>query len=227
MEHLYIDESGSMTVEHKNTNPYFVSAIVRAIDPQKLKKLHRRFVAKHLSELKEADKGNRMFFADGRFKELKGAMLTPALKREFVTFFCTPDVLEVFYIFIDNRRITGNLFDNTARAFNYTLKLALEYFFKQNLLPRDQYTIQLDERNERTETSHFLQNYLNTELRTTGILPEDVIVNYFDSSDNKNIQVADVFANLYFSQLHTNAYSDELQYMRDNQCLKFEFKFPL
>lgn len=38
MEHLYIDESGSMTIQYCDVHPYFIIAIVRAKDINKLKK---------------------------------------------------------------------------------------------------------------------------------------------------------------------------------------------
>jgi hypothetical protein len=179
-----------------------------------------------MTELKTADTNNRMFQSE-RFEELKGSMFTPALKREFVSYFCRENTLEVFYISIKNEAISGGLYDNTARAFNYVLKLALEYYIKNGYLPNDQYIIQLDERNERTETKHFLQNYLNTELRMGGIVSSDIEVKYFDSSRNKAIQIADVFANLYYSQLLTKAYTKEILHMKDVGCLKRIFQFPI
>lgn len=227
MQNLYIDESGSMTVQYCSHNPYFIIAIVRSADPDKLKKLHSRFVRSHLAELKEADTEGRMF-KNGKFTELKGSMFTPELKKAFVSYFCQNDALEVFYIILDNSAISKdkNLYANKARAFNYVLKLALRYFICNRLLPDEPYTLQLDERNESTETRHFLKNYLNTELRMEGILSNDISVTYYDSSQNRIIQIADVFANLRLSQLRTHGYTEEFNFMRKNGYLKFEFKFP-
>lgn len=166
MEYLYIDESGSMTSKYSDTYPYFVIAIVRASDPKKLKRIHKRFVEKHMEELQSVDKSFRMF-KNNHFKELKGSAFTPNLKRKFVSYFCRQNTLEVFYIVLDNKEVkqNGHLYDNTARTFNYLIRLALEYFITHGFLPDDQYEIQLDERNERTSSKHFLQTYLNTELR--------------------------------------------------------------
>lgn len=52
-------------------------------------------------------------------------------------------------------------------------------------------------------------------------------VKYFDSSQNKIIQIADVFANLYYSELLTGNYSQDIHLMRKQNCLKFVFRFPL
>lgn len=226
MEYLYIDESGSMTRQYAKHNPYFVITLVRAPNPDKLRSLHKRFVRKHFDELRVADKDGKMFDGD-RFVELKGSSFTPNLKREFVSYFCREGTLEVYYIVVDNKGIKGELYENTARAFNYVLNLALKCFIKSGHLPNDKYIIQLDERNERTDSRHFLQGFLNTNLRMEGYLSEDACVQYFESENNRNIQIADVLSNLYFSNLLTGNYKNEIRLMQDNGCLKFVFRFPL
>lgn len=50
MQYLYIDESGSMTIDHFNDWPYFVIAIVRCGNPDKLKTLYKRFIKKHMND---------------------------------------------------------------------------------------------------------------------------------------------------------------------------------
>lgn len=226
MEYLYIDESGSMTKKHAQYNPFFVIALVRAHNPDKIRRLHKRFVHKYFDSLRALDDGEHMFRND-RFHELKGSKFTPSLKSSFVSYFCRNNNFEVYYIVVDNKKISGTLYDNTARAFNYFLKLALECFIKRSILTDDTYVIQLDERNERTDTKHFLQNYLNTELRMNGTLSTDVQVLYFDSAQNRIIQIADVLANLYYSHLLTGNYKKEIDYMQEAGCLKFIFQFPL
>lgn len=226
MQYLYIDESGSMTNKYSNDWPYFVIAIVRTDNSQRLRRLHKRFVKSNLGKLKAIDTDGKMF-KNGVFHELKGSAFTSDLKRAFAGYFGQQGTLDLFYIVIQNKGISDSLYANTARAFNYILKLALEYFIKHGYLPDDEYVIQLDERNERTDTRHFLQNYLNTELRMENVLSHDVHVQYFDSALNRNIQIADVFANLYYSHLLTDAYSQEMKAMQDHECLKPIFRFPL
>lgn len=226
MQHLYIDESGSMTSQYTRRWPYFIISIIRANSPEKLRKLHKWFCTKHMKALKSADSGEKMF-KGGDFKELKGSSLTPILKKEFVAYFGRKDTMDIFYIVIDNKKVSRGLYANTARAFNYVLKLALEYFIRYGMLPDDKYIIQLDERNESPDARHFLQNYLNTELLMEGILSNDIEVEYFDSSKNRMIQIADVFSNLYFSNLITGNYEDEINLIKDNGCLKSVFRFPL
>ena len=104
--------------------------------------------------------------------------------------------------------------------------MALQYLIQNNFLEQDDIHLQLDERNEKTETIHFLENYLNTELSLGGTTKGKFTVNYFDSSNNKFIQIADVFSNLFYSQLHTGGYGDEIQLLKNNNILKFVFVFP-
>ena len=51
-------------------------------------------------------------------------------------------------------------------------------------------------------------------------------VEYFDSTNNSLIQIADVFANIYYSHLQTEAYNEEIKSLKDKGILKFTFIFP-
>jgi hypothetical protein len=51
-------------------------------------------------------------------------------------------------------------------------------------------------------------------------------VKYLDSADNPFIQIADVFANLYYSELNTGAYTDLFAILKDKEILKAIFEFP-
>lgn len=141
-------------------------------------------------------------------------------------FFCRKPSFEIYYIKISNQLLTDQFCENTARVFNYTLKLAIEYFIRRAFLPNENCSLQLDERNERTETKYFLENYLNTELFMNGTINGTFHVAYFDSSNNALIQVADVFANLLYSHLQTGSYEDELQKLQNAGILKFIYEFP-
>ena len=226
MEHLYIDESGTMTVSHNRTHPYFIISIVRAKDIDKIKRTYKRFVSEHMKELQKADDRGLMF-SGSKFLELKGSCFTPKLKRDFVEFFCRNQYFEVFYIVAENSKIQPKFYANTARAFNYLIRLALEYYIQHNYIFNDGLFLQLDERNEKTETKHFLENYLQTELGLRNIVKNDCKVQYFDSSNNCIIQIADVFSNLYFSELKTGAYTKEIEYMKKERYLRHIFEFPL
>ena len=234
---IYIDESGSIN-NHAPNNKFFIITLIYTTDKDALKRAYKRFVSSNHDRLLELDQdklhprtnvvvkeGGKMFH-NGSFQELKGSQFDKAMKQSFVDFFSRKQSFEIYYIRIANDKLTDSFCKNTARVFNYTLKLALEYFICNGYLPNENCTLQLDERNEKTESRYFLENYLNTELTMNGTAKGKFDVSYFDSSNNSIIQIADVFANLYYSHLQTGGYKDEIQKLLDMGILKFIFDFP-
>ena len=234
---IYIDESGSIN-NHTPNNKYFVIALIHPTNKDALKRAYKRFVSSNYNSLLALDKdkfhtvtgqivkkGGKMF-QNGSFHELKGSQFDKEMKQKFVDFFCRKQSFEIYYIKISNQLLTNQFCENTARVFNYTLKLAIEYFIRKALLPNENCSLQLDERNERTETKYFLENYLNTELFMNGTINGKFDVTYFDSSNNSLIQIADVFANLLYSHLQTGGYDEELCKLKEAGILKFIFEFP-
>lgn len=222
---IYIDESGSINNTFKQNQDFIITLIVPT-DKKKLDHTYKRFVSKNHDDLKELDKDNKMFL-NGKFRELKGSQFDRPMKQKFVRFFSKKKHFEIYYIQIKNCQLSNEFCQNTARAFNYVMRLALQYLIKNNFLNQEDFNLQLDERNEKTETKHFLENYLNTELSLGGTTNGKFTVCYFDSSNNKFIQIADVFSNIFYSHLLTSAYDNEIQLLRDRDILKFIFVFPL
>ena len=229
MQNLYIDESGSMTIKYTEFSPCFLIAIIKPNDSRKLKNLHKRFIKQNLEDLRRADKNGKMFIG-GKFKELKGSEFTPNLKRKFLKYFCRDNLFEVYYIVIDNKKLlpNNNFYENTARAFNYLLKIAFIHFYKKKLfLKSEDYNLQLDERNERTKTKFFLEEYLNTELSLGNPdIKSKFTVKYFDSCNNSLIQIADVMANILYSNIRTQNYNQELKTLKNQNYIKEIFNFP-
>lgn len=226
MELLYIDESGSMTSNYSNNNPFFVISVIRVLNKDDLKIAIKRFVRSHWEELKLSDRNGRMFNGD-KFLELKGSSMTKKLKKEFVSYLVKNKYFEVFYIVLDNRRVDDDLYNNTARAFNYMIKIALAYFInKKYITKKSELLIQIDERNERPEAKLHLQEYLNTELQVADKISGEITVQYYDSCTNSIIQLADFFANLMFSHIQTGQYDDEMKVLQNSDIIKKIFKFP-
>lgn len=234
---IYIDESGSIN-NHTKNNKHFVIALIQVTEREKLLKAYKRFVASNFDELKKLDQvktdpdtgkilkaGGRMFI-NSKFKELKGSQFDRHMKLKFIKFFSKSPYFNIFYIKIDNTKLTDKFCSNTARVFNYSLKLALTYFLQVGLLPDEDCNLQLDERNEKTNARFFLENYLNTELQLNNISTSSFNVTYYDSSNNKMIQIADVFANLFYSNLKTGNYTDEFIILEKTGMLRYVFNFP-
>lgn len=225
---IYIDESGSMTDTITNiNNRYFIIAILLVQNPSTLKKVYTRFINKHFTDLKSCDRTGKMFCGN-KFIELKGSSFTPKMKKIFVNYFCKNNHFQVLHIKIDNSKVNGNLYRNKARAFNYVLKLALENLYNRGILVDRNWILNIDERNVKTETKHLLEEHLLTECSIGKNIVDEICVKYFDSSNNKLIQIADVFSNLYYSNILTNnSYNMEIKYMVDNGYLLSAFIFPL
>ena len=230
MKTFYIDESGSMTKKNLNyyKNKYFIICILLPKDKDTLNKVFKRFVSSNLEELKLIDKDNKMFYESGNFKELKGNCFNSAMKRKFIEYFCQNDLFELYYIICDNKKVKEHFYNNTSRAFNYVLKIGFEHFTNYKYINRDDNYLFIDERNTRTYTRATLEEYLNTELVTGDHIQDSFKVEYCQSEAKQLIQMADVFANIYYTNIvANNCYSKELNNMRKQNYIKGEFIFPL
>lgn len=225
-QNVYIDESGSITNEYADRYPFFVIAALHVFNKPVLKKAFKRFISSNYDELKKTDRQKKMFDSAGNFSELKGCCMTPKMKEKFLNFFSRKPLFEVFYIKLDNHRLSEKLSTNKARCFNYLLKTAFTYFITHGILPKDTYAFHIDERNIRTDAKFTLEDYLNTELLFNGVMADTIAVEYLDSCKNEMIQVADVFANIYYSYLMRGNYQNNLESMRKQNMIREIFVFP-
>jgi len=237
---IYGDESGSINNHSHET--HFVITLIKTSDSKALKRRYKRFVSNNLERLKELDlpryyadgtlkrEGYKMFDHDGNFIELKGSQFDREMKIKFIENFIEVQNYEIYFIQYNNRRLTDGFCADISTAFNYPFRLAVEYFYKNGYFDSNQSeacNIQLDVRNEKTDKKFFLEQYLNTELRGRGLINHNINVEYFDSKNNKLVQLADVYSNIFYSHLKTNGYNNELTSLREKGILRFVFKFPL
>lgn len=222
---IYVDESGSIN-NQLPVGKDFIIALIVPTDKKSLTKAYKRFISSNHDELKRLDNNEKMFF-NNKFKELKGSQFDRKMKKKFVKFFAKEKRFELYYVHVKNSKLNDNICENTARAFNYILKLAVQYFITKKLFLDEDYNFQLDERNEKTETRYFLENYLISELTLGNVTDKKFSVKYYDSSNNKIIQIADVLANIYYSNTLNGEYEEEIDLLKRNGILKFTFEFPL
>lgn len=235
---IYGDESGSIN-NHSEFEKHFVIALIKVNDKKKVQKAYKRFVSSNFERLKILDRdkydekgnlvreGHRMFDIDGNFIELKGSQFDREMKIRFVQHFIKYGGFEVFFIHVLNNKLTDTISSDTSTAYNYPMKLALSYFYKKGYIPNEDLHLQLDMRNEKTDKKFFLEQYLNVELHAQDIMQYPIDVKYFDSKQNRLVQVADVLANLYYSQLKSQSYTNEIKALKDAGILTFVFRFPL
>lgn len=227
MINMYIDESGSIHPTSQKLNRYFVIGIVIPKDLKKLKRVYKTFIRKNIDALKELDVEGKMFNQEGKFIELKGYSMDKPMKLNFINFFCQSNLLEVRYIILDNNLLDERFIKNKARTFNYLLKIFLINSIKKKYIKDKEIFLQIDERNVKTDSKYSLEDYLNQELLLNDNLIDNVQVQYFDSSQNCFIQIADVFSNIMYSNLITKGnYQKELQQLKQNGYILPPFIFP-
>lgn len=227
---FYVDESGSMTKKGLNckSNHYFIICLIKTSNSDRLKKILKKFISSNLNTLKNMDKQNKMFYKDGRFKELKGCALNKKMKLQFVKYICQNHLFDIFYICVNNQTVDNILYSNTARAFNYLLRLSLEYNTKNKCINNSSNYFYIDERNIKTNSKSTLCDYLNIELVLANHLQKSFAVKYCKSEDSVLIQLADFFSNLYYSYIISKGvYDNVIESLRKKGYIKNEFIFPI
>lgn len=224
---MYIDESGSIHPTSEKLNRYFIIGIVIPKDSTKLKRVYKNFIRKNIDNLKKLDKDGKMFDRNGKFIELKGSAMNKPMKLNFIDFFCQNNLFEIRYIILDNNQLEERFIKNKARTFNYLLKIFLVNSIKNKYIQDKEIFLQIDERNVKTDSKYSLEDYLNQELLLNDNIIENVQVQYFDSSQNCFIQIADVFSNIMYSNLITkNSYKKELEELQRKKYILTPFIFP-
>lgn len=238
MINLYIDESGSLTKNPSKFNRFFFIGIVNVKNPTRIKRRFERFVSSNMEELQEINNKHiakakargeakpSTMFVNGKFKELKGNVLTKEMKFKFLDYICVDNEVEFYLIKFDNCYQQKNFLNNTARAFNYLLKLAFTKMAHDKTLEGSLH-LHLDNRNVRTDSVRLLEEYLNTELVTAQNLYESIVAEYFSSENCKFVQIADVIANVHFSSYNSRDYKIKLKEIEEKGYIKLNFTFPL
>lgn len=231
MTSLYLDESGSMNKDASCVFQNYIIAIVRVHKARRVKSAMKRFISDRIEHLRSIDKYGQMFNEDGSFHELKGSCLDRATKISFFNFLARDNIFDVHYIVINNSKVRDDsrLYDKKPRAVNYVLTLAMKYFLEHGHLDSDDYILQIDEQNLSTGCLNSLEDHLNIRLVLEDELANSFAVSYFDSSNNIFVQLADLCANLLYSQLRSkhSDYDSLITILKANGYIKFTFNFPL
>ena len=220
---IYIDESGSVHPTNKRLNRYFIIGIILPNDKKKLLRTYKLFVRKNYNELSKIDKENKMFDENGKFKELKGSCFNKDMKLKFMDFFFQKQEFKVGYIILDNSKLQERFISNKTRKFIYLLKLFLTYAIQKKYISNQKLFLNIEEKNVKTESKYSLEDYLYQELCLNLNIIQNANAKYYDSAQNKLIQVADVFSNIMYSNLVTDGnYSFYI-----NQYIKKGYILPL
>lgn len=221
--YFYIDESGSMTATYSKNQPYFVICIVKVLEKSKLKHIFKDFLI---------DNPDYRFIKSNNSYELKGTKLSINQKIKLAEYLKRKDLFELFFIKVNNRFIQSDpndvcLYSNKARAFNYLLSKNFEYLALSYKLNEVFISLNIDNRNLRTEAMLSLEDYLNLQLCYEKKLYRNFDVKYYDSQNVLFIQLADFFSNLYYSSLFNKNISKIIGDFKKDNIIKSEFIFPL
>lgn len=228
MVKLFIDESGTLTNNVKNTREsFFVIAIIHVKNERSLKSSFKRFLNKYENKLRIIDTKNKIFKPNGDFLELKGSALTSEMKLLFLDFICKNDNLKVFYVKVTNFLLKDSLVKNKEVGFNFILDKLLNYKISKEFLPKNKKNyIQLDQRSVSTKLRYTLEDFLYRSLILDSDLISDLELYYRDSQNVHLIQVADFFANLLYSNCFTDKYKKALEEKRLQGYISHEYNFP-
>lgn len=212
---IFIDESGSITKKFdKKKYRHFIISIVHVKNERSLRSSFKRFLRKYKEELLLCDKNNNMFDRTGKFRELKGNLLTPEMKHAFIDHFCVNDNFKVYCQKLHNHLIDegSRLHDDKERTFNFLIKNILEFNLKVKNLPQDEnYHLVLDNRNVAVRGLRSLEQYLGATFVLETEYIKKIKVEYLDSKSDVLIQVADVFSNIFYSNTLNNKYTKKLE----------------
>ena len=108
-------------------------------------------------------------------------------------------------------------------AYNFFVKNLLKYLFNCNitLLNTKNIELRVDNRNTSVKTLKDLETFLQWEFE---LIDLEVNVKYLDSKDNRDVQMADYVANLFWK--HYNCKNEELSKRVNNLNKTYISKFP-
>lgn len=194
---IFIDESGIIPKACPNQDNdrehYFVIAFIQTENPHQLKVTYKRI-------LQKLRKHMPLFFDqfDNHY-EIKGSALPPYMKHYIIEQLMKKTDIQIAHMVVDNRKILNRFRKDTTRSFNYLIKLVLENM-PLPVSDRDCLKLVIDNRNTAVQSLKELEGYLYNELVLEKPIVSDVFVQYMDSKNSVGIQVADIFANLFYQR---------------------------
>jgi hypothetical protein len=192
---FFIDESGSIP-KFRDTRwkyRYFVVGFIQTQQPRKVASTYKRAIRnlrKHFPE----------FFASLQNpNEMKGSEAHPFMKLYILEKLLKSTDIRIGHMVVNTLDIEDVFRSKPSRSFNYLVKIIMENFSlssseKQNL------ELIIDNRNTAIKNLKSLEDYLYNELVLENRMTNNVSVKYVESSDNYNIQVADLISNTIYQR---------------------------
>ncbi len=235
---FFIDESGSIpkVCDGRYKNKFFVIGFIHTDNPRKLKSTYKRAISKLMKDFPD-------FFANlDNPKELKGSEALPFMKLFIFEKLLRATDIKIGHIVVDTTAIEDRFRTNPARSFNYLINLVMKNF-PFCVSDTKQLVLKIDNRNSAVKSLNELEGYLHGTLVLEEGKTNNVDVEYIQSENSINIQVADMITNTIYQKYrydgmpfpnfsdidqNTNKIYDETfkylyDFLSDRICIPFEF----
>lgn len=132
-------------------------------------------------------------------KECKASEMLPFMKAYILEKLISVTDIKLGYMVVNNTEIQQKFREKPGRSFNYLVKIVMENF---SLSTEDisNLVLNIDNRNTALEGLTELEGYLYNELVLNKGIVNSVNVNYLESCDHYNVQVADLIANVIYQK---------------------------
>ena len=227
---IFIDESGTVCHTPDDKCFYIISFLFVKRDISKVKTVFKK------EKLKLAAKYPKLGRLLTENSEIKGKDVSENKKSDVYKSLCEkcPGLFEIGIIVIDLKNCSTRFIENTARMFNYLVKLFLiqKFCTSSSLYEGSAASLHLviDERNVATESRRTLEDYLNTELCVgTNLFAGDITVEYSDSKNFHLLQLSDFLTNTVFRHYvkHIAESKSNIEMLKDFVCGGKFFVFPV
>jgi hypothetical protein len=190
--YIVLDESGAM---HLKNERFFIIAGFLTQELHKVTSAHKR-IEKEVKIRKNIDLNKKV--------ELKSSRININQQALFINELYSLDSVIPIAIIVDKDNLKAfGASENVA--YNFFVKNLIKYLFKCHIKELDTQVIELrvDNRNTSVKTLKDLETFLAWEFE---LMDLDVSVKYLDSKDNRDVQMADYVANMFWKKYNSKNY---------------------
>lgn len=201
---IYIDESGDLGKKGKR---FFVIAAFMPEKPKRIINIIKRCCVKFGKP-------------DDALEELDGTVLTFPRKQEILYKLNKKDDFHCAYIVEDKKYIAPKLLEDNNLCFNYLSS----HLFKAILKGvNEDVRVIIDERSIKVASKNSLKDYIKLKALTEWGFEKDIVFEYKDSRDSKNLQAVHIIANVIYGRYTYNI--EHLYTIIDNKFI-YRIRFP-
>ncbi len=181
---IYIDESGNLGKKAR----FFVVAASIPQNPKRIKNIIKRSCVKLGSPSRTLD-------------EIKASILTFPQKQNILTKLNSKDDFTCSYVVADKNHLKPRIIQDKNVCYNYLISHLLKPIIKGT---NENIQIILDNHTVRVTSFNSLKDYIRIEAYTKWGFNNDIIFEYRDSKEYKNLQAIDLMANTIYGRYNYN-----------------------